>query len=101
MPADHTCTTSAQHADHRALLGRLSRIEGQVRGLARMIEGDRYCLDILTQISAAKSALTSVEREVLKAHADHCVSNAISSGNKEEQDQKMSELVALLFKAVR
>ncbi|WP_330200000.1 metal-sensitive transcriptional regulator [Hyphobacterium lacteum] len=95
------CGSHSKHADHTALLGRLSRVEGQVRGVSRMIESDRYCLDILTQISAIKSALTAVEREVLKSHADHCVSNAIAAGDKAEQDQKISELVGLLLKAVR
>lgn len=95
------CDHTESAADHTALLGRLKRIEGQVRGVAGMIEKERYCIDILTQISAIKAAMTSVEREVLKSHADHCVANAIASGNKAEQDQKMSELIGLLLKAAR
>jgi DNA-binding FrmR family transcriptional regulator len=93
------CESGSAHADHSALLGRLRRVEGQVRGVARMIEDERYCIDILTQISAAKSALTAVEREVLKAHADHCVANAMASGDPDEQNRKMSELIGLLLKA--
>lgn len=87
------CDHSPSVADHTALLGRLKRVEGQVRGVAGMIEDERYCLDILIQISAIKSALTAVEREVLKSHADHCVENALASGNIEDQRQKFAELI--------
>lgn len=87
------CDHIPSAANHTALLGRLKRIEGQVRGVAGMIERDRYCIDILTQISAIKSALTAVEREVLKSHADHCVENALASGDIEDQRQKFAELI--------
>lgn len=80
---------------HDDCLSRLSRIEGQVRGVARMIEGERYCIDILTQIRAVKAALTKVESEILKDHADHCVVDAIRSGNVDEQKEKFNELVEL------
>jgi len=77
------------------LLLRLSRIEGQVRGVARMVADDRYCIDILTQMQAVKSALRKVEEEILKGHAAHCVAHAIRSGNAKDQAQKFSELVEL------
>jgi DNA-binding FrmR family transcriptional regulator len=77
------------------LLTRLKRIEGQVRGVARMVEEDRYCIDILNQIQAVKAALKRVEAEVLKGHAAHCVANAINSGNAKDQTQKFAELVEL------
>lgn len=77
------------------LLSRLSRIEGQVRGVARMLEEDRYCIDILNQVQAIKAALKKVEEQVLKGHAAHCVSHAIRSGNVEDQTRKFSELVDL------
>ncbi|MBU6298184.1 MAG: metal-sensitive transcriptional regulator [Alphaproteobacteria bacterium] len=77
------------------LLIRLNRIEGQVRGIARMVEEDRYCIDILTQIQAIKAALKRVEEEVLKGHAAHCVADAIRSGNARDQMQKFAELVEL------
>ncbi len=64
---------------------RLSRIEGQVRGLSRMVDEDRYCIDIVTQISAVRAALRRVEEEVLKDHVAHCVEHAIASGNKTDQ----------------
>lgn len=76
-------------------LSRLSRIEGQVRGIARMIENDRYCIDVLTQMRAIKAALNKVESEILKDHADHCVADAIQSGNEAEQREKFNELVEL------
>jgi len=77
------------------LTTRLARIEGQVRGIARMVEEDRYCIDILTQMQAIKAALKRVEEEILKNHAAHCVAHAIKSGNVKDQTQKFTELVKL------
>jgi DNA-binding FrmR family transcriptional regulator len=77
------------------IVTRLSRIEGQVRGVARMVEEERYCIDVLTQISAVKAALERVEAEILKDHAAHCVAEAIESGNAKEQRKKFDELVEL------
>jgi len=82
-------------------LKRLQRIEGQVRGLARMVEEDRYCIDVVTQISAARAALRKVEEEVLHDHVAHCVENAISSGNKAEQRRKVAELMEVLSRTAR
>jgi CsoR family transcriptional regulator, copper-sensing transcriptional repressor len=75
---------------------RLSRIEGQVRGLARMVEEERYCIDIMTQIAAVQAALRKVEDELLKSHVSHCVEHAIKSGNAEDQRQKVAELIEVL-----
>jgi DNA-binding FrmR family transcriptional regulator len=77
------------------LVTRLARIEGQVRGIARMVEEDRYCIDILTQMQAIKAALKRVEEEILKEHAAHCVAHAIQSGNAKDQTKKFAELVEL------
>ena len=77
------------------VLSRLARIEGQVRGIARMVEEERYCIDILTQMQAVKSALKKVEEEILKDHAAHCVAHAIKSGDVKDQTKKFSELVEL------
>jgi DNA-binding FrmR family transcriptional regulator len=82
-------------------LKRLGRIEGQVRGLAKMVEEDRYCIDVVTQISAVTAALRRVEEEVLKDHVGHCVEHAISSGNKNEQRKKVAELMAVLVRSNR
>jgi DNA-binding FrmR family transcriptional regulator len=83
------------------VLKRLQRIEGQVRGLARMVEENRYCIDIVTQISAARAALRRVEEEVLKDHVAHCVEHAIASGDKNDQRQKIAELIAVLGRTER
>ena len=82
-------------------LKRLNRIEGQVRGLARMVEDDRYCIDIVTQISAVRAALRRAEEEILEDHVGHCVEHAIASGNKREQRRKISELIGVLSRSDR
>ena len=84
-----------------ACLKRLSRIEGQVRGLARMVEGDRYCIDIVTQVSAVRAALRRVEEEVLRDHIAHCVEHAIVSGDSAEQRRKIAEVMDVLSRTAR
>jgi CsoR family transcriptional regulator, copper-sensing transcriptional repressor len=84
-----------------ARLKRLSRIEGQVRGLGRMVEEDRYCIEIITQIAAARAALARVEEEILGDHIAHCVDQAIASGDPDQQRQKIAELMELLQRARR
>ena len=80
---------------------RLSRIEGQVRGISRMIEDDRYCIEILQQVQAIKSALAKVEDAILKDHAATCVESAIASGDESEQRKKVGEFIDLLGKVKR
>jgi CsoR family transcriptional regulator, copper-sensing transcriptional repressor len=80
---------------------RLSRIEGQVRGLWKMLDEDRYCIDVVTQISAVRAALRRVEEEVLRDHVSHCIEHAISSGNKIDQRQKISELMEVIGRSAR
>ena len=82
-------------------LKRLSKIEGQVRGIAKMIDEKRYCIDIITQISAVRAALRRVEEAVLKDHVGHCVQHAIASGNAAEQRKKVAELMELLARTDR
>jgi DNA-binding FrmR family transcriptional regulator len=84
-----------------ACLKRLNRIEGQVRGLARMVEEDRYCIDVVTQIAAVRAALRRVEEEVLRDHVAHCVEHAIKSGDKADQRRKITELMDVLGRANR
>lgn len=84
-----------------ARLKRLSRIEGQVRGLGRMVEEDRYCIDVITQIAAVRAALAKVEEDILQDHIGHCVEHAIVSGNPAEQRQKIAELMEILRRARR
>lgn len=78
---------------------RLSRIEGQVRGLSRMVEENRYCIDIVTQISAVRAALRRVEQEVLRDHVGHCVKHAMQSDDVEDQDRKIAELIDVLARS--
>ncbi len=85
-----------RHARHRGQLDRLRRIEGQVGGLVRMVEQERYCVDILTQIRAARAALRRVEEAVLRDHVEHCVGQAIRSGDAAEQKKKVDELLEVL-----
>jgi DNA-binding FrmR family transcriptional regulator len=84
-----------------SVLKRLQRIEGQVRGLARMVEEDRYCIDVVTQVSAVRAALRGVEEEVLRDHVAHCIEHAIAGGNKAEQRRKVAELMDVLSRASR
>jgi DNA-binding FrmR family transcriptional regulator len=79
-----------------ACLKRLRRIEGQVRGVARMVEEDRYGIDVVTQVSAIRAALARVEDEIIRDHMGHCVEHAIMSGDKTEQRRKLFELVDAL-----
>jgi DNA-binding FrmR family transcriptional regulator len=83
------------------LLNRLNRIEGQVRGIARMVEEDRYCIDVLTQLQAVRAALAKVETEMLRDHLGHCIEGAIVSGDKDQQRAKASELIQLLERTAR
>ena len=79
----------------------LKRIEGQVRGVSRMVEEDRYCIDIVTQIGAVRAALRRLEEEILRDHVGHCVEHAIASGNKADQRRKIEELMAVIGRADR
>ncbi len=91
----------AEMSEHRqSIVKRLRRIEGQVKGLVRMLEDDRYCIDILHQIQATKAALTKAETELLRAHAGECVDAALRQGTVEEKRKKIVELVDL-FERVR
>ncbi|WP_265570866.1 metal-sensitive transcriptional regulator [Sphingomicrobium nitratireducens] len=83
------------------VVNRLKRIEGQVRGIQKMVEDDRYCIDILTQIQAIKAAIGKVESEVLRNHARHCVRDAIASGDEDDQATKFAELIELFEKVKR
>lgn len=90
-----------ERGNKTALTNRLSRIEGQVRGVARMIDEDRYCIDVLTQVQAIRAALARVETEMLNDHLGHCIEAAISGGDAGDQRQKASELIQLLQRSAR
>ena len=84
-----------------SLAKRLTRIEGQVRGLQRMVAEDRYCIDIVTQVAAVRAALRRAEEEILRDHVAHCVEHAIQSGDKADQKRKINELMAVVSRADR
>lgn len=90
-----------QPAVKNPCLKRLARIEGQVRGLARMVEKDRYCIDIVTQVAAVRAALRRFEEEVLRDHVSHCVEQAIVGGDRAQQRRKVRELMELLGRSQR
>lgn len=85
--------------DHQTHLPRIRRIEGQVRGVGKMIEENRYCVDILTQIKAIRSALKGLEGKILEEHLNHCVHKAVSTKNKKETKEVIDELLGLIRKA--
>lgn len=82
----------------KVILQRLARVEGQVRGVSRMVEEERYCVEVLDQVLAIKRALSAVERLMLKDHADACIENAITSGDADDQRRKFRELVDIYGK---
>jgi DNA-binding FrmR family transcriptional regulator len=84
--------------DKQQIEARLSRIEGQVRGIRKMVDEDRYCIDVLTQVSAAQSALESVALLLLRDHTQHCVAEAIRSGDGAEKVRELSEAVERLVR---
>jgi DNA-binding FrmR family transcriptional regulator len=85
--------TYGYHNDKSALVKRLHRIEGQVRGIERMVDDDRYCIDILTQISAVSTALDALAFQVLDSHVNHCVAGALTSGDAVDAEIKTRELL--------
>ncbi len=88
-------------ATREAVATRLRRIEGQVGGLLRMVEEDRYCVDVLTQITAVRAALHKVEEQILRDHVGHCVAAAFASGDTEDQRRKVEELVETIGRITR
>jgi DNA-binding FrmR family transcriptional regulator len=87
--------------DKEALVKRLHRIEGQVRGLERMVEEDRYCIDVLTQISAVTTALESLALRILDDHVQHCVADALASGDQTAAQEKSRELLEAVQRFAR
>ena len=99
-------TIATQHVhgytkDKDALIKRLHRIEGQVRGVEKMVEEDRYCIDILTQIAAVNTALESLAFKILDEHVNHCVAGALASGDADVASEKSRELLAAVHRFAR
>ena len=88
-------------SDKAALTKRLHRIEGQVRGIERMVEDERYCIDVLTQIGAVSTALESLAFEILDDHVNHCVAGALASGDAGAAEEKSRELLAAVHRFAR
>jgi DNA-binding FrmR family transcriptional regulator len=93
--------THGYASEKDALVKRLHRIEGQVRGVERMVEEDRYCIDILTQIAAVTTALDSLAFQILDGHVNHCVAGALASGDPEAAAEKSRELLAAVQRFAR
>jgi len=93
--------TQGYAADKEALLKRLSRIEGQVRGISRMVDEDKYCIDVITQIGAVTKALDQVSVKLLEEHVDHCVRDAVAAGGKRKADRKVTEMLETVQRFVR
>jgi DNA-binding FrmR family transcriptional regulator len=87
--------------DKETIAKRLHRIEGQVRGIERMVEDDRYCIDVLTQIAAVNTALESLALKILDDHVNHCVAGAIASGNQDAAAEKTRELLEAVNRFAR
>ena len=99
-----TAETKREHGyskDRDALIRRLHRIEGQVRGIEKMVEDDRYCIDILTQVSAVTTALDSLAIKILDEHVRHCVAGALASGDEADASVKTDELIAAVQRFAR
>ncbi|OQW47463.1 MAG: hypothetical protein A4S09_15185 [Proteobacteria bacterium SG_bin7] len=88
-------------ASHISQTERLTKIEGQVRGVIKMVEEERYCMDILTQLRSMQSALRSVEREIARAHVESCVKKAIDAGNSKELKEHLQEISEFLSQLYR
>jgi len=93
MPVEQHARSPVVRANKGALRKRMNRIEGQVRGIAKMIEDDRYCIDVLTQVGAVKSALDSVGLLLLEDHVEHCLVDAVSSGEGEGKARELSDAI--------
>jgi len=91
----------AQNPNHKDNMVALKRIEGQVRGIQRMIEDREYCIDILNQIHAVKGALCSVEEKILQMHFRHCVTTAVLGSSEEKKQQKLNEILRLINRTRR
>ena len=94
-------TTYGYAKNKQALVKRLHRIEGQVRGIERMLEEDRYCIDVLTQLSAVTTALESLAFRIHDDHVQHCVAGALASGDEAEADKKSKELLEAVHRFAR
>ena len=101
MTTNTATPTYGYTQDKEALIKRLHRIEGQVRGIEKMLEQDRYCIDIITQISAVGTALDALAFKILDEHVNHCVAGALASGDDEVAAEKSRELLEAVHRFAR
>jgi DNA-binding FrmR family transcriptional regulator len=101
IPAEIGGDMKGNKTRHDENLNRLSRIDGQVRGVRRMVEEGEYCIDIVTQIQAAQSALAAVGKRILRKHMDHCVADALHGSSKKEAAKKIDEVMAILDRQMK
>ena len=94
----HGLSIQSFYPDHKSQLARLARIEGQIKGIGRMIDERRYCIDIVSQIKAVQSALKQVQMGVLEKHIHHCVAESAASGNAAHLNEKIEEIVQVVAK---
>ncbi len=97
--SDRLPNVAGYASDREKVRARLQRIEGQVRGISRMVEDDRYCIDVLTQVNAARAALENVALILLRDHTEHCVAEAIKAGDGAAKVRELSDAVARLVRA--
>ncbi len=100
-PEEHRHAVAVDPEIKTANLNRLRRIEGQVRGLQRMVEEDRYCADIITQVASVQEALRGVARSLMRNHLHHCAAKALKSESEKEQTEMYDELLELIYKHLR
>jgi CsoR family transcriptional regulator, copper-sensing transcriptional repressor len=101
LPAHIKRAAGVDPALKKANLNRLRRIEGQVRGLQKMVEGDRYCPEIITQVASVQEALRGVARNLMKNHLHHCTDKALRSGKQEDAEAMYDELLELIYAHLR
>ncbi len=101
MELEHVIAGPGYHDDKAAILARLKRIEGQVRGLQRMVADDTYCIDVLTQVAASTKALQSVAIQLVDEHLRHCVAHAVESGDPVESSAKLAEASKAIERLVK
>ena len=94
----HCCSDDGEHPSHRKQVSRLNRASGQLEGVRKMIEEQRYCPEILTQLRATRSALKSLEAEILKTHLSSCVAEAFESKRKGDREKKIEELAEIFYR---
>jgi DNA-binding FrmR family transcriptional regulator len=96
FPNGETMAKKGKYPSHKDQLSRLKRIEGQVRGIQKMIEDGRYCVDIITQLESITSAIAGLQEQILRRHLEHCVTTAMQGGSEADKQEKITEIIGIL-----